>query len=349
MTLSTTDDAMTTGVSHHPWFHLLALIAAELQPCADGFGVYGAAGLLAIREQDPRIRMSVLVRVLYSRYYHRREQDVPTDPRQDRTNRRPSFAQEDPGLGRQLRNALSDRYYWEPGWEDAGRASGGHKLARRDGLVLHLAADEQKTTGQGVAVRFPACRPYVSPGFFGTISRHGPASPADSTVRCYLHLHADFAVGVFRDVVVNLEGAGLPFSAKVLNNPRAFGRPDSAVLYLRRRDLRRAVDTVLETTSGHPRLAYGNSTPAFTHPIAPGVALADEPTGATSVSFGSHRSQILGRALMSTVPDDGPEVRRTAMERALLAAGLDLQRLHLNPGAADYDLPDAPLMDTAAA
>ena len=318
------------------WASLLSRIAADVQP-RDGAVTIGGDEVVV-----PEARaVSTLSRELYARYYLRHAIGGVARITPDVADRRPVFAREDPAYGRRIRAVVGGRFRWEAGWRAIGRAAAGSDveftLVQRGDVVLYATDDELRATPDGVAVRFPAEHPHASPGFFAISGTSGP-HPADGpVVRVYLHLRPDPAPPVFGALASDLDGAGLRYSAKLLNDPAAFPRPDSAVLYVARADLPAAASAVLARRVATPD-AFGDSEPAFTARLAPGIGLADEPVGSRQVSFGQHRCAVLARALLAAGPAADAGERLLSIVDHLAADGLDPQRLHLNPGAAEYDL-----------
>jgi hypothetical protein len=138
---------------------------------------------------------------------------------------------------------------------------------------------------------------------------------------------------VFARTVRALDALSLPFTARLLDDPLAFGPPNSAVLHVAR-DL---VPTVVRVVIGERCRAsspFGRSVPAFTRQVLPGVSVADDPGG----SFGRHRCATIAAALSGAGPGDHSEARLTAVRTALASTGLDLRALHLNPGRPDFPL-----------
>jgi HopA1 effector protein family len=88
----------------------------------------------------------------------------------------------------------------------------------------------------------------------------------------------------------------------------------------------------------HPRVreGFGDVVPAFTRPMAAGVALADDPAGG---DFGRARCRVIASGLVAAGTDAGPEQRLAVVHRALASEGLHPAALHLEPGNAEFSLP----------
>jgi hypothetical protein len=83
-------------------------------------------------------------------------------------------------------------------------------------------------------VRVPAERQERATGYRIVTGIAGPASGAGGRAGVYLHLLPATAPGVFARVVRALDALGLPCTARVLDHPLSYGRPDSAVVHVGR-------------------------------------------------------------------------------------------------------------------
>lgn len=175
-------------------------------------------------------------------------------------------------------------------------------------------------------VSLPAARPGLSPGFFLADGSRGMERAGDA-LRLYVHLtRPDAAPAVWGRTLSILEEARLPYRAKISSSPHLYPRRDALVVYLGPR-----------AWSAVPLLAaelkdldgVGPSTSPFTAEVAPGVALAWEPSdrrpGRKGKSFGEHRTAILAEALVlhaTLPPQDRPTIEET-IAGAFLDASVD--------------------------
>jgi hypothetical protein len=243
---------------------------------------------------------------------------------------------QDASFVRRVRDLLGRRSYWDPGWEVAGRTEDGRWLVVQNDLVLTVGHDELSGTRGRVKVRFPAERPRATPGFLTVTGLRGPALPTGALASCYLNLRAEAAPTVFTDLVRYLDSLGLRFTARLLADPAAYGRPDAAVVTASRS----AIPAVLRMALGlHPRVrdGFGDAVPSFTRPMAAGVALADDPAGGGD--FGRARCRVIASGLVAAGTGTGPEERLAVVHRALASEGLHPAALHLEPGNAEFSLP----------
>jgi hypothetical protein len=218
------------------------------------------------------------------------------------------------------------------------------RVVVRDGLRLFVARGEvrpfEAPLEAPVEVRFPADRPFASPGFFLTVSSRGPAGSPDGVARWYVAVTAASAPGLFGAMTSALEDLGARFVMKVLNDPARYPRPDAAVVYVPRSDVPRVAPAVLDVA-----LARGvereERVPSFARRLAGGLAIADDPpsTG-RPMSFGQHRCALVARGLVAAGPGSTPAQRLAAVLESFAAAGIDPSRPHLNPGAPEFDLEE---------
>jgi hypothetical protein len=237
-----------------------------------------------------------------------------------------------------LHAANAGRAGFDPGWsvesvEPGGAAvlAKGVRRRREPAGRFHLEdpAVMALSPGAAVAVARPAGSAAVQPGFyhlFGPVL--GSADDERRLVRIYWHLRAESAADWVASISRRLGGLGLPFRAKVLVDAQAFRRCDAAVLYLARRHFAAARAGLLEIAE-QLRPGLGARRPPFTLPLAPGVALAEDP----GTSFGLHRCGLLAAGWTGDLSAASDPCG--AAERAFRAAGLDPLRPYLEPGSHD--------------
>lgn len=235
---------------------------------------------------------------------------------------------------------------WQPGWSTvagdapaadvAADAAAARIAVERGGLVLWAAPEEVRREGGG-RCRLRVARELrgLAPGFY---TRLGAADPpaAGFDLRLYWHLASpEAAVALIAAVAPALDGAGVPWRAKVLSNPRAYRRADAGVLYLERSAFANgAVEAIAGVHAGlGDRLRP--AVPLLTKRLAPGLGLAEDPGGGRS--FGQHRCQLLAGALERAhregLRSEGE--RLAAVVAAFEEAGLDPRRPYLGPGSTD--------------
>jgi hypothetical protein len=229
----------------------------------------------------------------------------------------------------------------EPGWLLVAEADG-RRVVERGGLRLWVTEEEIEADegapriGDAVAVRLPAGLPAFSPGFYTARGDRGfSAEGARLLDRMYLDLRPEGAVPFVREATGRLNRAGLPFVAKVVDDPGGFDRRDAAVLAVERRDRARALVIADELRAAlAPFLDHG--APAMTLPLAPGLAFAEDPGGGES--FGAHRCLLLADAAVTAAERglDAAAERLEVVRERFAEAGttLDAPYLGSSPGGA---------------
>jgi len=251
-----------------------------------------------------------------------------------------------------LSAANAGQGWWSSGWVVTSREDDGAVSAEQDGLRLlakrgawrgsappGVGADVERCVesrvGSSVDFLMPKEQLGISPGFY---LAHGnielDPGRESGIVRVYWNTNADGAVKLMAGLTGSLNDRGLAFRLKVIAHPDSFTRRDAAVLYLRGDDFDTAAPT-LARVHGAIASKLGAAVPAFTKPLAPGVAVAENPTG--GMSFGWHRCGLLAEAII-----EGHERRLRTIERRIdrvaerfAEAGLSLDAPYLNPGATD--------------
>jgi HopA1 effector protein family len=151
---------------------------------------------------------------------------------------------------------------------------------------------------------------------------------AQPDFRVYFAIKAQCAAWFLQAVTEKLEERGANYQFKLLNHPRAYTRPDVAVLYMNRNGIEDC-RWVLEILATVPS-AFRAQTPTFARAIYRGIAVADEPPAAAGglVSFGEHRSRIVARGLARAHAEGGltMEQRVQAIYREFESHGLDASR-----------------------
>jgi len=205
--------------------------------------------------------------------------------------------------------------------QDEGRGAYQHvpDVHLRTAFVAALA----RVVPEGVALRRDASR-----GWAYLLA--GPP-PEEGSIRVYWSLCAAGGAPFTRHLPRELISAGVPFQAKLMDDPQAFRRADSAVCYLPP-GAWDAARPALERAHAHLLPWLRPATPLFALRLAPGVAVAEDPGGEDS--FGTHRAALLAEGLWDAREGGDPVL---AVEARFRAAGLDLDAPHRGPGSrAEY-------------
>jgi hypothetical protein len=162
------------------------------------------------------------------------------------------------------------------------------------------------------------------------------------TVRIYFNLTPEGAVAVMGSLTRWLNEKAIPFSFKVLYNPKDYGRNDSGVLYFDKSDYE-AVRQVLQTLYKENESHFQSEVPLFTMQLAPGLGLAEEPDRkfVAQESFGMNRCQIVANGLLEAwhQGDDSPKGRMTSIFQQFSLLGIDWQRAYLNASSENIYTP----------
>jgi hypothetical protein len=230
----------------------------------------------------------------------------------------------------------------EPGWTVV-KPDGGSLIVERGGLRLWMAPGDVYASGpdglqpgSGAGVLMPKELLRLSPGFYMALGDAEFAGDGSvPTVRFYWNLHRDGAAGLIATLTASLNAAGLPFRLKVVSDPAAYSRCDAGVLYTRCDDYD-AVAPIVAAAHAALAAALKPATPAFTKPLAPGLALAEDP-GAGSESFGTARARLLAEAIVQAAEAGAgdPATGLTTAEEVFAQAGVSLDAPFLNPGSTD--------------
>jgi hypothetical protein len=300
--------------------------AVEIQ-AADRFLVAGEP----CSPQDDSSPVKALSTEIYQRLYTRA--GAPADSTADLVARRDHLVR--------LSEANCGRGTWEHGWTVRSLEVEGQLTVERDGLTIWATADSVRSDDGEIAVG-ARCRVKVSkelrelqPGFYIAIGDGDPENARQrsrSLVRIYWHLTASVAEPFIRLVTARLNVLRVPFRAKVLSDPSWYRRADAGVLYLDA-ELYPAARRLISAIYRQLRGEMLPEVPLFTRPLAPGLAVAEDPGG--SESFGQHRSRLVAQGLWNAFAAERstPEQRLQSVVEEFQREGLDPRRPHLSPGA----------------
>jgi hypothetical protein len=253
----------------------------------------------------------------------------------------------DPAFVAALSGANAGTGGWSHGWRVIAVDDGDVVVVERDGLRLRSAVSDLRSADGGARVvgatvltRRPKELREASPGFYVALGDlAGSRDPQALEVRVYFHLAHAGGVPLLAAATRLLNDQRLAFSVKVVDNPRRFSRCDAAVLYLEQDAFARArapLRTIVAACAPHLRPA----TPAFTRPLAPGVAIGEH-APSLGTSFGTGRCRLLAEGIADaaeqrlTLPQD----RVDAVARRFARHGIDLDAAHLaSTGRDDYVL-----------
>ena len=240
---------------------------------------------------------------------------------------------------RALSQANNGRGSWQPGWRFAGVEEEAIAVMRPDGLVLLAPPEDCRVEGERADVRMPKGLSGVARGVLRVL---GDTPPPDdgARVRVSWNVIAAGAVTLVARLTYALNGAGLPFTLELLTDPAGYGRRPGADLLLARSDFAAAITLqkpLLRALGAHLR----DGAPAFSRPVARGLALVEEPQGGDE-SFGEHRCRLLAEAIVAADASGliTEDERLRAVRERFAAERVDLDAPYLQPGSIDaYDGP----------
>jgi hypothetical protein len=238
--------------------------------------------------------------------------------------------------------------YFEPGWSVLREETDGSLAVTKGGLKLHIQRDKHLPTiqqaasvGDLIAIRLPKNR--VQNGFYMAVGNQGfsrleNANNKPMTVRIYFNFTSEGAVVVMEGLTHRLNELAIPFSFKVLYNPKDYGRHDSGVLYFDKSDYE-VVREALQVVYRENKSYFQPEVPLFTLKLTQGLALAEEPEHkfAEQESFGMNRCQIVANGLLEAwyQGDESSQGRMEAILKNFALLGINVQRTYLNAHSED--------------
>lgn len=260
----------------------------------------------------------------------------------------------DVGFYERLHESNYGEGYFDPNWSVVRKEPDDTLVVTKSGLRLYVQPDKHlqtidKTTvvGDRISIKMPKNR--VQNGFYMAVSNVGLNHIDDTnnhleTVRIYFNITPEGAVAVMGHLTQNLNKLAIPFSFKVLYNPKEYQRYDSGVLYFHKRDYE-LVKQVSKTLYQEYQSYFKAEIPLFTKHLAPGLGLAEEPDQkyGNQESFGMNRCQIVANGLLTAwnQSDDSPQERKRAILDKFSLLDISLDRIYLNSKSKDiYELFD---------
>lgn len=238
--------------------------------------------------------------------------------------------------------------YFDPNWSVLRVDNDGSLVVAKAGLRLYIERNKHLKTveqaaivGNSVAILMP--KNLVQNGFYMAVGNAGfsrleDAKSEPATVRVYINVTPEGAVALMWSLTQELNELAIPFSFKVLYNPKEYQRYDSGVLYFDKRDYE-VIKQVLKTIYQEHQLHFKSEIPLFTKQLALGLGLAEEPDQKFAVkeSFGMNRCQIVANGLLTALyqEDNSTEGRMKAIREQFSSLGIELYRSYLNANSED--------------
>lgn len=283
-------------------------------------------------EPSPLVRE--LRDVLYQRCYARPFPDAPA----------PAAPGADPGFPHRLSAANQSRDRWDPGWRIYEVRTGGWIAVQKGDRCRSAQPGEYAThAGPGIPPRVgdPASllvlreSHQLQAGFYYAFGETLSDQFDDfQIVRFYFHSSAEGIFALLRHLTGRLNRYAVPFRMKCLSDPAFYDRTDAAVLYVARRWFQMAAAVVLDLPAD-AAAGLRSTVPLFSRLLRPGVGLAEDP--GNGESFGMHRCRLVAEGLVEAWQSGlrGPGERLEAVRARFTAAGMSLERPHLNAGSTE--------------
>jgi HopA1 effector protein family len=193
--------------------------------------------------------------------------------------------------------------FFDPGWWVTGETDG-LLAVRKDDLTLYVerhlhlqSAEQSAVMGEAIAIKMPPNR--LKSGCYIAIGDAGLVEKNDTLINIYFNLRSEGAAPVMQSLTQHLNALQIPFTFQVPYDPLGYDRYDSGILHCAKSDygmMRSALSTLYAEHRSHFRA----ETPLFTKRLAPGLAVAEEPSQKFSAQedFGLNRCQILTNGLL---------------------------------------------------
>lgn len=250
----------------------------------------------------------------------------------------------DPLLLYALQQANQGCGYFEDGWQITGLDGPDHFFVSNGKLTLWIKKDfhlrcnqRQADLGDNVAIRWPAGRPFLSLGYYMAFSNHPYKNNPSNTIRFYFNIQSHIATSLMSEVTRCLNEERVGFQFKICHDPQYYVRWDTAVLYFKREDYtvcRNVISTIYEKLQN----GFCPQTPLFTKFLAPGLALAEEPSQAQAgESFGTHRCGLVAEGLLTAYEASQSDIESKIkyIIKSFSKEGVTVEYPYLNPGHLD--------------
>lgn len=286
-----------------------------------------------------------LMQFIYLYYYLDTHDAIDQVQQKRSTTTKPIIMLEDPSFTQKLQAANHNTGYVSHGWQVMSIEADGivvqqnriRLFAQRDEILF--ASGDEIRRDETVSLFMPKDAPYMHPGYYTIIGNEGfVASREARIVRFYCNILPDYAPNFTEHLTSILNDKHIKYSMKILNNPTAYTRPDTAVLYLAH-DAALSVWQDLQLLYRQKHKAFANGIPAFAKPLATGIAIAEEPEveGTQRMSFGQHRSFLVAQGLLHAFQQthNTNEERYQSVVDAFCEKKLTIEKPYLNGNVED--------------
>jgi hypothetical protein len=250
----------------------------------------------------------------------------------------------DQGFVGQLSAANQSRETWDPGWEIYLPMPDGRMFAKKGdrqhlaALGNYVASGDPQVPQVGTIINLWRRREAINvqPGFYFAYGEAPNDAWDDHTLlRFYFNIKGQGAPRLLQEISSALNAYEVPFQFKTLNEPSAYDRTDSAVLYLARRYYEIAARLLLERRSSLAEILRPEI-PLCAYKFMEGVGAADDP--GNGESFGMHRCRLLAEGLVDAYRWNivGADARIKAVHARFSQNGLNMDAPYLAAGLAEY-------------
>lgn len=226
-----------------------------------------------------------------------------------------------------LLEATGDASWFAPGFRVLSRSDAGVFVVDEVIRLFVAGPDGLRPAGAKrgapVRVRMPCAREAAMPGFFCFNARAGRLDDAQPHLKLYLNVTAAFAPTLLAWLFADASLARARFDGKVVNDPDAFGRRDTALLYVDPPAVEAVVRSLARLRRAHTG-GFRAGLPPFVLPIAPGLGAAESPPG-NDESFGAQRCRLTALGLLDHLRTPGLSAF-DAVARRFASQGLDARR-----------------------
>lgn len=260
-----------------------------------------------------------------------------------------SIPVEGDNLAQALSQANTSRERWDSGWQIYQTLPSGQIVANKQGIVravwpgefiTHAVTGMAPTVGTTISVFAPRESLTMQPGSYFAFGEAVTDQQDDyGVVRFYWNIKADGAASLLRLVTQRLNRFQVPFRLKCPINRAHYMRLDSAVLYVNRRFYRIVTELLVDVHRSMQEYLEPE-VPLFTKPLAPGLALAEDP--GNGESFGMSRCRMVAEGLWNAYAQglQTEQARLHEVIKQFERAGIAIEHLYLNAGSVDrYEFP----------
>ncbi|KQO76846.1 T3SS effector HopA1 family protein [Rhizobium sp. Leaf262] len=248
----------------------------------------------------------------------------------------------DADLLKQLQAAFPESMQWSHHWQvykvDANgavhvRKGECYRQVQPGAFTLALPGPVQIHSIVSIMLSLASSR--VQSAFYH-ITGHAPHCDHDDAAlaRLYLNTRPETVAILMQRLVMALDGHAVPFRAKTLLAPSAYGRTDSTVFYFARRHLAFALALFRDAFAESPP-DLGSGVPLFSKPLHDGMGGADDP--GFGMSFGQSRTMLMADAIVAAwaAGEQSAEARFDFLALRFAEEGLSLTTPHLAAGNTD--------------